>query len=47
MVQGDGIFFFKFYAIVPELASPKHHEIWKFGQNYHISTMKINKMFIF
>jgi hypothetical protein len=44
MVYGDGNFFF---TIVPEIPSPKHHEIQQFGQNYHISAMKINKMFVF
>jgi hypothetical protein len=27
---------------VPEIPSPKHHEIQAFGQNYHISTMKFS-----
>jgi hypothetical protein len=31
---------FEFSAIVPEIPSPKHHEIPEFCQNYHISAMK-------
>jgi hypothetical protein len=38
---------FEFFAIVPEIPSPKHHEIQEFAKNYHISAMKINKMFVF
>jgi hypothetical protein len=37
--------FFEFFAIVPEIPSPKHHEIQEFANNYRISAMKINKMF--
>jgi hypothetical protein len=37
MVYIDGNFFFKFFAIVPEIPSPKHHEIQEFCQNCHIS----------
>ena len=33
---------FDFFAIVPEIPSPKHHEIQEFGQNYHISAMKFS-----
>jgi hypothetical protein len=47
MVYGDGNFFLKFNAIVPEIPTPKHHKIHEFDQNYHFSAMKINKMFIF
>jgi hypothetical protein len=39
--------FFEFFTIVPEIPSPKHHEIQDFAKNYHISAMKINKMFVF
>jgi hypothetical protein len=39
MVYGNGNFFF---AIVPEIPSPKHHEIQEFGQNYHISAMEFS-----
>jgi hypothetical protein len=46
MVYEDGKFF-EFFAIVPEIPSPKHHEIQEFAKNYHISDMKINKMFVF
>jgi hypothetical protein len=43
MVYGDGkFFFFEFFAIVPEIPSPKHHKIQECGQNYHISAMKIS-----
>ena len=45
MVYGDGIFLF--YAIEQKIPSSKHHEIQEFGQNYHISAMKINKIFVF
>jgi hypothetical protein len=38
---------FEFFAIVPKIPSPKHHKIQEFGQNYDISAMKINKMFVF
>jgi hypothetical protein len=38
---------FEFFVIVPEIPSPKHHEIQEFAENYHISAMKINKMFVF
>jgi hypothetical protein len=34
--------FFEFFAIVPEIPSPKHHEIHEFGRNYHISAMKFS-----
>jgi hypothetical protein len=34
--------FFEFFAIVPEIPSPKHHEIQQFGQNYHISAIKFS-----
>jgi hypothetical protein len=37
--------FFEFFATVPEIPSPKHHEIQEFAKNYHISAKKINKMF--
>jgi hypothetical protein len=41
MVYGDdNFFFFAYFANVPEIPSPKHHEIQEFGQNYHISAMK-------
>ena len=46
----DGLwrwYFFLFYAIEQEIPSSKHHEIQEFGQNYHISAMKINKIFVF
>jgi hypothetical protein len=33
---------FEFFAIVPKIPSPKHLEIQEFGQNYHISAMKIS-----
>jgi hypothetical protein len=46
MVYGDGTFFLIF-AIVPEIPSPKGHEIQEFGQNYHISAIRINNMFVF
>jgi hypothetical protein len=39
MVYGDANFFF---AFVPEILSPKHHEIQEFGKNYHISVMKFS-----
>jgi hypothetical protein len=42
MVYGNGIFFFLFSAIVPEIPNPKHHEIQELGQNYHISAMKFS-----
>jgi hypothetical protein len=32
-------FFLLFVAIVPEIPSPKHHEIQEFGQNCHISAI--------
>jgi hypothetical protein len=38
---------FELFAIVPEIPIPKHHEIQEFAKNYHISAMKINKMFVF
>jgi hypothetical protein len=41
MVYGDGKFF-EFFAIVPEIPCPKHHEIQEFGQHYHISAMKFS-----
>jgi hypothetical protein len=44
IVYGDGIFFF---AIVPEIPNPKHHEIQEFAKNYHISAMKIKKCSFF
>jgi hypothetical protein len=47
MVYEDGNFFFLFFTIVPKIPSPKHHEIQEFAKNYHISAMKINKMFVF
>jgi hypothetical protein len=48
MVYGDGIFLcVEFFGIVPEIPSPKHHGIEEFGQNDHISAMKINKLFVF
>jgi hypothetical protein len=34
------VIFFLFFAIVPEISSPKHHKIQEFGQSYHISAMK-------
>jgi hypothetical protein len=46
MVYEDGKTF-EFFAIVSEIPSPKHHEIQEFGQNYHISAIKINKLFVF
>jgi hypothetical protein len=33
---------FEFFAIVPEIPSPKHHETHEFGRNYHISAMKFS-----
>jgi hypothetical protein len=36
------VIFKKKITIVPDIPSPKHHEIQEFGKNYHISTMKIN-----
>jgi hypothetical protein len=36
----------EFFAIGPEIPSPKHHEIQEFAKNYHISAIKINKMFV-
>jgi hypothetical protein len=33
---------FEFFTNVPEVPSPKHHEIQEFGQNYHISAMKFS-----
>jgi hypothetical protein len=40
--------FFDFFAIVPEILSPKHHKIQEFARNYHISAMKIKKcLFVF
>jgi hypothetical protein len=47
MVYGDGKIFFEFFAIVPEIPCPKHHEIQEFAKNYHISTMKIKKCLFF
>jgi hypothetical protein len=38
MVYVDGNFFL-FFAIVPEIPSPKHREIQKFCQNCHISAI--------
>ena len=38
MVYGDGIFFL-FFAIVPEIPSPKHREIQEFCKNCHISAI--------
>jgi hypothetical protein len=38
--------FFEFFAFVPEIPSPKHHQIQEFANNYHISAIKINKMFV-
>jgi hypothetical protein len=35
MFYGDGNFF-EFFAIVPEIPSPKHHKIQEFAKNYHI-----------
>jgi hypothetical protein len=32
----------EFFAIVPEIPSPKHREIQEFGQNCHISAMKFS-----
>jgi hypothetical protein len=46
MVYWNGDFFL-FFAIVPEIPSPKHHEIQELAKNYRISAMKINKMFVF
>jgi hypothetical protein len=43
MVYGGGKFF-KFFAIVPKIASPKHREIQEFGQNCHISAMKFSNL---
>jgi hypothetical protein len=34
--------FFEFFAIVPEIPSPKHHEIHEFGRNCHTSAMKFS-----
>ena len=34
--------FFEFFAIVPEIPSPKYHEIYEFGRKYHISAMKFS-----
>jgi hypothetical protein len=33
---------FEFCAIVPEIPSPKHNEIQEFGQNDHISAIKLS-----
>jgi hypothetical protein len=33
---------FEFCALVPEILSPKHHEIQDFGQNYHTSDLCIH-----
>ena len=41
IVYGDDNFL-KFFSIVPEIPGPKHHEIQEFGQNCHISAMKIS-----
>jgi hypothetical protein len=41
MVYGDDNFF-EFFAIVPEIPSPKHQEIQEFGKNYHISAMELS-----
>jgi hypothetical protein len=41
----DGKFFWIFRhcaGFVPEIPSPKHHEIYEFGRNYHISAMKFS-----
>jgi hypothetical protein len=34
--------FLEFFAIVPKIPSPKHHENQEFGQNYDISDMKFS-----
>jgi hypothetical protein len=47
MVYEGGNFFSQFFAIVPEIPSPKHREIQEFAKNCHISAMEINKMFVF
>jgi hypothetical protein len=46
MVYGDGIFF-KFFAIVPDIPSPKHREIQELCQNYRISAIIFIYLFIF
>jgi hypothetical protein len=33
------VIFFYFFAIVPEIPSPKHREIQEFCQNCHISAI--------
>jgi hypothetical protein len=43
----DMVNFSEFFAIVPDIPSPKYHEIQEFAENCHISAMKINKMFVF
>jgi hypothetical protein len=47
MVYGDGIFFKKNFAIVPEIPTPKHREIQEFCQNCHISATIFIYLFIF
>jgi hypothetical protein len=32
---------FFFFDTVPEILSPKHHKILEFGENDHISAMKV------
>jgi hypothetical protein len=34
--------FFEFFTIVPEIPSPKHHELQEFGKNCHISAMNFS-----
>jgi hypothetical protein len=36
--------FVQFFAIVPEILSPKRHEIQEFAKNYHISAMKFSNL---
>jgi hypothetical protein len=30
---------FEFFAFVPEILSPKHHEIHEFAKNYHFTSI--------
>ena len=46
MVYVDGIFF-NYFAIVPEIPSPKHREIQEFCQNCHISAIIFIYLFYF